>query len=158
MDSRNYEIAQLNKLNQLLIETCGILADRCQRAGLQGMTGLSHTTFGQNVFGVPAMGVDPRTVIGDFSSPGFMHSSYYPYGVYPSYGYNTQSISGWPGSTVSPHLDPFARERVGLSHTAVGTPWTLSPYEIAARQRDLQAQALRQQYEAMAVGWRPFGI
>lgn len=164
MDIRNNEIAQLNKLNGLLIETCGILAERCQRASFQGMGGLLHSTFGQPVFGVPTMGgVDPRSVVGDFSTPGFAHSSYYPYGVYPQYGFNTQSIVGWPGSAVpATNIDPFLRERVGmggLSHTTVGTPWALSPFEIAARQRDLQAQALRQQYEAMAAGWRPsFGI
>ncbi len=165
MNNQNLDIAQLSHLNGLLIETCRILSDRCQRVGLQGMGGSPQATFGQPGFGVPTMGgVDPRSVGGDFSNPGFTHSSYYPYGVYPQYGYNTQSIAGWPGSNVSPtHLDPFIRERVGmgggLSHTGGTTPWTLSPYEIAARQRDLQAQALRQQYEAMAAGFRtPFGI
>jgi hypothetical protein len=51
--------------------------------------GLSHSPFVPNVFGVPAM--DPRTV----EYPGFSHSPYNYGNVYP-FGYNAQSIPGWP--------------------------------------------------------------
>lgn len=153
MDQRTYEINRLSCLNGLLCETNKILTE-CLRIGLPTTNmGLSHSPFVPNVFGVPQM--DPRFV--DY--PGFSHSGYDYRGGYP-FGYNTPSISGWPTSpsTIAPtHVDPFVRERVGFSHTPT-TPWTVSPYTAEIERQRFQALLARQQYEAMAGGWRPFGI
>ena len=153
MDHKSFEINRLNLLNECLCATIENLA-RAQRIGLPvaGM-GLSHTPFVQNPFAVPAM--DPRTV----EYPGFQHSPYnYNYGnVYP-FGY-TQPLAGWPAANAIPQtfVDPFVRERVGFSHTP-NTQWTISPYAAEIERQRLQAYLARQQYEAMATGWRPFGV
>jgi hypothetical protein len=153
MDHKSFEINRLNLLNECLCETIAVLA-RAQRIGLPstGM-GLSHAPFVQTPFGVPAM--DPRAV----EYPGFQHSPYnYNYGnVYP-FGY-TQPLVGWPTPTAIPqtHVDPFVRDRVGFSHTP-NTQWNISPYAAEIERQRLQAYIARQQYEAMATGWRPFGV
>lgn len=152
MDQKSFEINRLNVLNECLCETIAILA-RAQRIGMPSTgAGLSHTPFTPNYFGVPT--VDPRT-LADYS--GFSHSPYNYGGVYPYY--NAHNLASWTNPTATPqtHVDPFLRDRVGFSHTGLpNTPWTLSPYAAEIeRQRLLLA---RQQYEAMANGWRPFGI
>jgi hypothetical protein len=159
MDQRSFEINRLNQLNECLCETISVLA-RAQRIGMPttGM-GLSHSPFVPNVFGVPTM--DPRAVV-DY--PGFNHSGY-NYGNPYGFGYNAQPISGWPTAYAGlpqTHVDPFLRERVGfggLSHTTPqNTAWTISPYAAEIERQRIQALfAARQQYEAMATGWRPFG-
>lgn len=153
---KSFEINRLNLLNECLCQTIEVLA-RAQRIGTTGM-GLSHSPFVPNVFGVPAM--DPRTV----EYPGFSHSAYNYANVYP-FGYNAQAIAGWPTQYTGlpqTHVDPFLRERVGLgglSHTTLpNTQWTISPYTNEIERQRLQALFARQQYEAMATGWRPFGI
>jgi hypothetical protein len=153
MDQKSFEIGRLNVLNECLCETIAVLA-RAQRIGLPatGM-GLSHSQFVPNVFGVPTM--DPRSMV---EYPGFSHSGYNYGNVYP-FGYNA-AIAGWPTATGLPQtfVDPFLRERVGLSHTT-NTPWTITPYAAEIERQRLQALLARQQYEAMATGWRtPFGI
>jgi len=159
MDQKSFEINRLNLLNECLCETIGVLA-RAQRIGLptSGM-GLSHSPFVPNVFGVPTM--DPRAVV-DY--PGFNHSGY-NYGTPYPFGYNAQAISGWPTAYAGQpqtFVDPFLRDRVGLgglSHTTPpNTSWTISPYAAEIERQRLQTLLARQQYEAMATGWRPFGI
>ncbi len=149
MDQKSFEISRLNLLNECLCQTIEVLA-RAQRIGTTGM-GLSHSPFVPNLFGVPTM--DPRSVV---EYPGFNHSGYNYGNVYP-FGYNAQ-YTGLPQT----HVDPFLRERVGLgglSHTSLpNTQWTISPYTAEIERQRLQALFARQQYEAMATGWRPFGI
>jgi hypothetical protein len=148
MDPKTYEINNLRILNDYLTQTCELLA-RAQRINQTGTMGLSHSTFGPNVFGVPVQGMDPRAV--DFNNIGLSHS---PYGVPYTYG---QSLPVWPGAEVGrlpTFVDPFATQR-GLSHT----PWTgWSPYAAAeiARQREMQSIIARLQYEAACL--RPFGV
>jgi hypothetical protein len=156
MDQKSFEINRLNLLNECLCQTIEVLA-RAQRIGTTGM-GLSHSPFVPNVFGVP--GMDPRTV----EYPGFAHSPYNYGNVYP-FGYNAQSIPGWPAQYTGvpqTHVDPFNRDRVGpggFSHTTLpNTQWAISPYTAEIERQRLQALYARQQYEAMATGWRPFGI
>jgi hypothetical protein len=150
MDQRTYEINRLNCLNELLCETINCLA-RAQRIGLPTTgVGLSHSQFVPNFFGVPTM--DPRSVV-DY--PGFSHSGVDYSRVYP-FGYNTNWPTG-PSTMAPTHVDPFLRERVGFSHTPT-TPWQISPYTAEIERQRLQALLARQQYEAMASGWRPFGI
>jgi len=156
MDHKSFEINRLNLLNECLCETIGILA-RAQRIGLPSTgAGLTHSPFTPNVFGVPTM--DPRAMV---EYPGFSHSPYNYGNVYPfGYNYNAQPVAGWPaGQTALPQtfVDPFVRERVGFSHTPT-TPWTITPYAAEIERQRLQALLARQQYEAMATGWRPFGI
>jgi hypothetical protein len=160
MDQKSFEINRLNLLNECLCETIAVLA-RAQRIGLPttGM-GLTHSPFVPNLFGVPTM--DPRSVV---EYPGFNHSGYNYGNMYP-FGYNAHSIAGWPAQYTGvpqTHIDPFLRERVGvngLSHTASvpNTAWTISPYAAEIERQRLQALFARQQYEAMATGWRPFGV
>ena len=150
MNHQAFEINRLNLLNECLCETIAVLA-RAQRIGLQSTgVGLSHSPFAQNPF-VPAM--DPRAV----EYPGFSHSPYNYGNVYP-FGY-TQQVAGWPAGNTMPQtfVDPFLRERVGLSHTP-NPQWTITPYAAEIERQRLQAYLARQQYEAMATGWRPFGI
>jgi len=150
MNHQAFELNRLNMLNECLCETIAVLA-RAQRIGLPATgVGLSHSPFVQNPF-VPTM--DPRTV----EYPGFNHSPYNYGNVYP-FGY-TQQLAGWPTNTTIPQtfVDPFIRERVGLSHTP-NTQWAVSPYAAEIERQRLQAYLARQQYEAMATGWRPFGI
>ena len=156
MDQKSFEINRLNLLNECLCETIAVLA-RAQRIGLPSTAmGLNHTPFVPNFFGMPAM--DPRSVV-DYS--GFQHSPYTYGGVYP-YGYNAHSLGNWPTATTGvpqTFVDPFIRERVGLSHTSLpNTTWTISPYTAEIERQRLQALLARQQYEAMATGWRPFGV
>lgn len=155
MDQKSFEINRLNLLNECLCETIAVLA-RAQRIGLPfaGM-GLSHTPFTPNFFGVPAM--DPRSSV---EYPGFSHSPY-NYGTGYPYGYNGQTLAGWTaqGAVPQTHVDPFLRDRVGFSHTGLPTTsWTISPYAAEIERQRLQALIARQQYEAMAASWRPFGI
>jgi hypothetical protein len=159
MDQKSFEISRLNLLNECLCETIAVIA-RAQRIGspVTGM-GLSHSQFVPNLFGVPTM--DPRSVV-DY--PGFSHSGYNYGNGYP-FGYNAP-VAGWPAQYTGlpqTHVDPFLRERVGLgglSHTSLPTtPWAISPYTVEIERQRLQALLARQQYEAMATGWRtPFGI
>ncbi len=159
MDQKSFEINRLNLLNECLCQTIEVLA-RAQRIGSPTTAmGLSHSPFVPNVFGVPTM--DPRAVP-DY--PGFSHSGYNYGNPYP-FGFNTPGIAGWPaGYTGLPqtHVDPFLRERVGLnglSHTGLpNTSWNISPYTAEIERQRLQALYARQQYEAMATGWRPFGV
>ena len=158
MDQKSFEINRLNLLNECLCQTIEVLA-RAQRIGSPtGAMGLSHTPFVPNLFGVPQM--DPRAVV-DY--PGFSHSGYNYGGGYP-FGYNPPSIANWPTGYTGPqtYVDPFNRERVGVggfSHTGLpNTAWTISPYAAEFERQRLQALYARQQYEAMATGWRPFGI
>lgn len=154
-----FEINRLSQLNECLCATIDILT-RAQRIGLPstGM-GLTHSPFVPNLFGVPTM--DPRQVV-DYA--GFSHSPYNYANGYP-FGYNAHAVTGWPtGQTALPQtfvdpyrVDPFLRERVGLSHTPT-TPWNVTPYAAEIERQRLQALLARQQYEAMATGWRPFGI
>jgi hypothetical protein len=159
MDQKSFEINRLNLLNECLCQTIEVLA-RAQRIGSPtGAMGLSHSPFVPNLFGVPTM--DPRAAV-DY--PGFAHSGYNYGNAYP-FGYNAAPIAGWPAQyTGAPqtHVDPFLRERVGLgglSHTSLpNTPWAVSPYAAEIERQRIQALYARQQYEALATGWRPFGI
>lgn len=143
MDPKTYEINRLCVLNDYLTQAINVLSC-AQRIGLNGNIGLTHTTFGPNVFGLPVqgMGVDPRSV--DFNV-GLAHS---PYGVPFTFG---PSIGAWP--TTEPgrfptYVDPFVAQR-GLSHSpAQWGGWNPYTAELA-RQRELQAILARQQYEAM---------
>jgi len=160
MDQKSFEISRLNQLNECLCETIAVLA-RAQRIGLptSGM-GLTHSPFVPNLFGVPAM--DPRSTV-DY--PGFTHSAYNYGNVYP-FGYNAHPVAGWPNvynGVPQTHVDPFIRERSGLggfSHSAMpNAAWNISPYAAEIERQRLQALYARQQYEAMATGWRtPFGV
>lgn len=155
MDQKSFEINRLQLLNECLCETINALT-RAQRIGSPstGM-GLSHSPFVPNYFGVPTM--DARTVV---EYPGFSHSPYNYGNLYP-YGYNAHTIAGWtsPATLPQTHVDPFLRERVGFSHTGLpNTTWPVSPYAAEIERQRLQALFARQQYEAMATGWRPFGI
>ncbi|HMY15825.1 MAG TPA: hypothetical protein PKA58_05830 [Polyangium sp.] len=154
MDQKSFEINRLNVLNECLCETIAILA-RAQRIGMPSTNaGLSHTPFTPNFFGVPAM--DPRSFV-DYS--GLSHSPYNYGGVYPYY--NAHNLAGWTNTSALPqtHVDPFLRDRVGFSHTGLpNTGWTFSPYAAEIERQRFQALLARQQYEAMAGGWRPFGI
>ena len=146
MDPKTYEINNLRILNDYLTQTIEVLA-RAQRIGLNRDMGLTHTTFGPNIFGVSVpMGVDPRSV--DFGNAGLGHT---PYGVNP-YACGP-SFSAWPGTDINrfpTFVDPFLAQR-GLNHTtAQWNGW--NPYAAEyARQRELQSILARQQYEAM---WR----
>jgi len=155
MDQKSFEINRLNLLNECLCQTIEVLA-RAQRIGspFTGM-GLAHTPFTPNFFGVPAM--DPRAAV---EYPGLSHSPY-NYGTGYPYGYNGHTVAGWTGQAGVPqtHVDPFLRDRVGFSHTGLpNTSWSISPYATEIERQRLQALIARQQYEAMAAGWRPFGI
>jgi len=154
MDQKTYELNRLNCLNECLCETVSMLA-RAQRIGLPA-TGLAHTPFASNIFGLPTM--DPRSVA---EYPGFSHSGYDYRNVVP-FAYGTHAIAGWPaGPSTIPQtfVDPFVRERVGFTHTGLPTTsWTISPYAAEIERQRIQALLARQQYKAMASGWRPYGI
>lgn len=154
MDPKTYEINNLRILNDYLTQTIEVLA-RAQRVGLNRDMGLTHTTFGPNIFGLPvhAMGVDPRGV--DFGNVGLAHTPYgvNPYACGPTLAPCGPTLSPWPGADVSrfpTFVDPFLAQR-GLSHTT--GQWTgWNPYAAEyARQRELQSILARQQYETM---WR----
>lgn len=152
MDQKAFEISRLCQLNECLCATIDILT-RAQRIGLPSTgVGLSHSPFTPSLFGVPTM--DPRNVV-DYS--GFSHSPYNYGNVYP-FGYNAQPVAAWPTQQALPlSVDPFVSQRVGFSHTPA-TPWTVTPYAAEIERQRLQALLARQQYEAMATAWRPFGI
>lgn len=152
MDPKSsYEITSLRILNDYLTQCIDALT-RAHRIGLNS-TGLGHTSYGQGVFGVQGVPVDPRGV--DYNTVGLNHSHY---GVYP-YGFGGGQWATGPMGMLPTFVDPFQAQR-GLNHTSgpwAGQQWTgLSPYAAAEiARRDFLA---RQQYEAAMWGNRPFGV
>jgi hypothetical protein len=141
MDPKTYEINNLRCLNDYLSQTIAVLAC-AQRLQACTPAGLSHSTFGPNVFGgqVP-QGIDPRQA--EFGGVGLSHSPYtYPYGLQ-----GQQFGQVGVGGPLPTFVDPFIAQR-GLSHS---TGW--SQLAEIQRQRELSALLAQRQYEAM---WRGY--